>query len=119
MDGQNPVLTLTSEHIESGAGHAFTITGELEDKDGIASVNLSCPDLYLDKTIDLIDIYGEPKPTYQLNYSFNLKKDEIGERFVVKVTVTDVGGRSVSRMCSSPWTVTSRLLPSPHRLIKR
>lgn len=97
VDGQNPVLTLTSEHIESGAGHAFTITGELEDKDGIASVNLSCPDLYLDKTIDLIDIYGEPKPTYQLNYSFNLKKDEIGERFVVKVTVTDVGGRSVSR----------------------
>ena len=32
-----------------------------------------------------------------MNYSFNLKKDEIGERFVVKVTVTDVGGRSVSR----------------------
>lgn len=93
VDGLAPVMTLATEHIESGAGHQFTIEGNLEDKDGIATVRLKCPDLQLDKTIDLIDIYGEPKPSYALKYAFNLKKNEIGETFVIKVTVADVGGR--------------------------
>lgn len=97
VDGQNPTMTLTADHIASGAGHRFTIEGSLADKDGIASVNLQCADLNLDKTIDLIEIYGAPKETYELSYYYDLSRDEIGERFTVKVTVTDVGGRSVSQ----------------------
>lgn len=97
VDGQNPIMSLATDHIESGAGHRFTIEGTLSDKDGIATINLQCADLYLDKTIDLIEIYGAPQESYKLSYGYDLSRDELGERFTVKVTVTDVGGRSVSQ----------------------
>lgn len=97
VDGQNPAMTLITDHIESGAGHRFTIEGTLEDKDGISSINLQCADLNLNKTIDLIEIYGAPKETYKLSYYFDIDREEIGERFTVKVTVNDVGGRSISQ----------------------
>ena len=29
VDGQNPTMTLATDHIESGAGHRFTIEGAL------------------------------------------------------------------------------------------
>ena len=47
VDGQIPTMTLVTDHIESGAGHRFTIEGSLADQDGIVSVNLQCADLYL------------------------------------------------------------------------
>ena len=97
VDGQSPTMTLSTDHIESGVGRRFTIEGVLEDKDGISSINLQCADLDLNKTIDLIEIHGTPKETYDLSYYYDIKKDEIGERFTVKVTVNDVGGRSVSQ----------------------
>ena len=97
VDGQNPTMTLATDHIESGAGHRFTIEGTLEDKDGIASISLQCADLHLNKTIDLIEIYGVPQESYDLSYYFDINRNEIGERFTVKVTVTDVGGRSISQ----------------------
>lgn len=96
VDGKEPVATLKTTHIQSGAGHDFTIEGTLTDADGIASVKLECADLDLDKTIDLLEIYGEPKTSYDLSYNFSLQADEIGEQFTVKVTVVDVGGRSAS-----------------------
>jgi hypothetical protein len=97
VDGQNPTMTLATDHIESGAGHRFTIEGTLEDKDGIASISLQCADLHLNKTIDLIEIYGAPQESYDLSYYFDINRNEIGERFTVKVTVTDIGGRSISQ----------------------
>lgn len=72
VDGQNPTMTLATDHIESGAGHRFTIEGTLEDKDGIASISLQCADLHLNKTIDLIEIYGAPQESYDLSLEFNL-----------------------------------------------
>lgn len=96
VDGQNPTMTLATDHIESGAGHRFTIEGKLTDADGIASIRLQCADLYLDKTIDLIEIYGSPQTEYDLSYNYDLQREEIGERFEISVTVTDIGGRSVS-----------------------
>ena len=69
VDGQNPTMTLATDHIESGAGHRFTIEGTLEDKDGIASISLQCADLHLNKTIDLIEIYGAPQESYDLSVS--------------------------------------------------
>lgn len=97
VDGQSPAMTLTTDHIQSAAGRSFTIEGTLTDTDGIASISLVCPDLYLNKTIDLIEIYGEPQTTYELSYSYNFKANELGESFTVTVTVTDVGGRQVSQ----------------------
>lgn len=97
VDGLEPTMALVTDHIQSGAGHRFTIEGTLTDADGIATINLQCADLYLNKTIDLIEIYGEPKTTYELSYFYDLDRNELGERFTVKVTVTDVGGRSVSQ----------------------
>lgn len=49
------------------------------------------------QTIDLIEIYEKPLETYELSYDFKIQPDEIGEQFTVKVTVTDVGGRTVSQ----------------------
>ena len=45
----------------------------------------------------MIEIYEKPLETYELSYDFKIQPDEIGEQFTVKVTVTDVGGRTVSQ----------------------
>lgn len=97
VDGQAPVAELKATHLQSAAGHDFTIEGTLTDADGISAVKLTCAELFLDKTIDLIEIYGEPKTSYDLSYKFNISKNEIGEQFTVKVTVVDVGGRETSQ----------------------
>lgn len=97
VDGQSPGMELTSAHIQTAAGRTFTIEGTLTDPDGIASIGLWCTDLYLNKTIDLIEIYGEPQTTYDLSYSYSLSANELGEAFTVTVTVIDVGGRQVSQ----------------------
>ena len=95
VDGLDPVIKLDpeQEHIHTAAGYDAVIAGHLEDADGIASVRLVCPELFLDKTIDLIEIYGEPVNSYDLNYKYAIKRDELAEKFSVKVIVTDVGGR--------------------------
>ena len=83
-------MNLTSTHIKTATGRTFTISGNLADNDGISTINLYCPELYLNKTIDIIDIYGEPLKTYDLNYSFPISAKETGDNFNVVVTVTDV-----------------------------
>lgn len=97
VDGQQPNITMKTEHLQSAAGRAIFIQGTVSDKDGIATIDLECSDLNLNKTINLIEIYEKPLETYELDYKFNLSKDEIGERFTIKVIVTDVGGRSVTQ----------------------
>ena len=69
-------------------------------KDGIASISLQCADLHLNKTIDLIEIYGAPQESYDLSYYFDINRNEIGERFTVKVTVTDVGAVSYTHLAN-------------------
>ena len=90
-------MALESTHLQSEQGRTITVKGTLTDNDGIASVNLSCPKLYLDKTIDLIKIYGEPQKTYELDYTHKIHSDLPTEEYIMTVTVTDVGGR-----CSPP-----------------
>lgn len=96
VDGQNPTLVLTTSHIQTAAGRDIKIVGTVNDADGISAIRLECSDLNLNKTIDLIGIYGEPLTTYELSYNFDIQKNEIGEQFTIKVTIIDVGGRSVS-----------------------
>lgn len=97
VDGQAPSFELETRHIQSAQGRTFTIKGTIADADGITTIKLECPDLYLNKTIDLLEIYEKPLETYDLNYDFTLNAEELGETFTVKVTVSDVGGRSVSQ----------------------
>lgn len=95
VDGQNPTISLTTGHIQSEIGRTFTIAGKVADKDGIRSIHLQNADLYLDKTIDLLAIYKEPVYEYDLSYQFTTPKTQTGESFTIKVTVTDLGGRTV------------------------
>ena len=97
VDGQTPVAEMNTLHIQTAAGRTFTIEGTLTDADGISTIQLQCADLYLNKTIDLIEIYGKPQTEYDLSYSFTTANEELGESFTITVTITDVGGRSTSQ----------------------
>ena len=39
VDGESPVAVLKTNHIQSGAGHDFTIEGTLTDADGISAIS--------------------------------------------------------------------------------
>lgn len=96
VDGGNPELVLTSEHIQTEAGREIAIAGTVADADGISTIHLKCADLNIDKTIDIIEIYEEPLTSYDLNYKFPIKEEETGDNFKILVTITDVGGRKAS-----------------------
>ena len=97
VDGQSPVAEMTTLHIQTAAGRTFTIEGTLTDADGISTIQLQCEALYLNKTIDLIEIYGEPQTEYELSYNFDMPANEIADSYTVTVTITDIGGRSVTQ----------------------
>lgn len=94
VDGQNPTFELTTDHIRTLTGYEFTMSGKISDKDGISSIRLYCPELFLDKTIDLVKLYSETQYEYNLNYSFTIPEENKNETFKVKVTITDLGGRT-------------------------
>lgn len=91
-DGQKPVLNLTTDHIRSDYGREFKIEGKISDQSGIRSIRLECPDLFLDKTIDLLQYYSEPQYEYNLSYAFTLPEELEKTDYTIKVTVTDLSG---------------------------
>lgn len=95
VDGLPPVLSLTSQTIRTEPGRDILIEGRIEDADGIRSINLYNEDLMLDKTIDLLSIYDELLFSYDLKYKFTIDKSFSADAVDLKITVTDVGGRSV------------------------
>lgn len=97
VDGAVPTLELISMHEQTEAGRQIKIQGRVADADGIASIDLVCKDLNLKKHIDIIDIYGEPLKTYDLDYAFKIQDKETGDDFVIDITVTDVGGRTETK----------------------
>lgn len=92
VDGKDPGLALAAEHLHTEAGRSIQVKGHLEDADGISTISLVCPELKLNKTIDIIDIYGEPLKEYDLDYAFKINNEETGDNFKINVTVTDVVG---------------------------
>lgn len=99
VDGASPQIELAAEHISTEAGAKFHIKGLVSDADGIVAINLRSEGLNLDKTIDLVQLYGEPQKEYELDYHFTTSEDEIGERFPITITVEDaVGNREVREM---------------------
>lgn len=97
VDGAAPALQLTAGHYQGAVGRTIPIKGTITDNDGIATIDLVCPELYIRKTIDIIDIYGEPLKSYDLNYSFPVAADETGDNFNIEVTVTDVCGQQTKQ----------------------
>ena len=95
VDNQNPTIELLSDHIQTEAGRAFTISGTIKDADGIKSINLKSEGLQLDKTINLLDLYDGLQTEYNLNYTY-LKKFTTDwtddDSFPVVITVEDVVG---------------------------
>ncbi|MDE6479283.1 MAG: hypothetical protein K2L45_03360 [Muribaculaceae bacterium] len=93
VDGGTPALSLTTTHERTEAGRSIKIAGKVTDNDGIASIDLVCHDIKLNKHINLIEIYGEPLKEYDLDYAFKIQEDQAGEDFNVEITITDIGGR--------------------------
>lgn len=97
VDNADPNFAVTSEHVMTDLGRDVHFAGKISDADGIASITLSCPALSINKTIDLIEIYGAPKTEYDLDYSVRMRNDIVGDSFDVDITVTDVAGNTVKK----------------------
>lgn len=99
VDGQAPILTLSSAQLKTEPGRDFTISGVAKDADGIKSIRLVNEGLNLDKTIDLLEYHPDSLlHTYNLSYLYKGSKDWKGtESFPVAITVEDVGGRTTTQ----------------------
>lgn len=98
VDGKTPSLTLASVHEQTEAGRQIKIMGQVDDADGISTIDLVCHELNLNKRINIIEIYGEPLKTYELDYAFQIQADQQGEEFNIDVVITDVGGRKETQV---------------------
>ena len=98
VDGQAPTIALETDHIQTEAGRQFTIAGQVKDADGIRSIRLQNSDMLLDKTINLLELYGDSLIyDYKLAYKYTSKKDWTdSSSFPVNITVEDIGGRTTS-----------------------
>ena len=96
VDSAAPELQVT-ERIQTEPGRDVHVTGKVLDADGIARISLSCPGLYVEKTIDLLAIKEELLHEYDLDYLVRIDENEIGELYELEVAATDVGGRTTSR----------------------
>lgn len=92
-DGADPVIRLASVHERTESGRSIVIAGSIHDADGIASVRLVNHDIFLNKTIDIIAIYGKPLTDYDLSFSWPMRESIQGDDFPIEIFVTDVGGR--------------------------
>ncbi len=98
VDGASPELELVSDLVHTEVGAKFKVAGKIIDNDGISTISLTCPELGVKKVIDIIDIYGEPLKEYDLDYEIPVKGEPQGDHFEVELKVTDIGGRTVTKM---------------------
>jgi len=98
VDNQNPTIQLTDAHIQTEPGRAFTISGQIQDNDGIRSIRLQNEGMYLDKTIDLLELYPDSLIyTYSLQYAYTAEKTWAdADQFPVVITVEDVVGNTAT-----------------------
>lgn len=96
VDGQNPTISLTTDHIQTQPGSTFTISGIIKDADGLKSITLQNADMDLDKTIDLLEYHPDSLlHVYNLAYAYKAESTWTDDqKFPVTVTVEDVGGRT-------------------------
>lgn len=94
VDGKDPVLELESTEIGSRIGRTFKIKGKVSDSDGLRYIKLECLPLYLEKTIDIVKIYGEALTEYELDYKVTSDLTEAGDLFDIQVSAVDVLGNT-------------------------
>lgn len=93
VDNKQPVVDMAG-HFQVEAGSTFTLTGTITDADGIRSITLQNSEMYLDKTINLLEIYGDSLiTTYNLSYSYDAPSTWTPDmQLTVRVVVEDVVG---------------------------
>ena len=98
VDGQAPTITMATNHIQAEPGRSFNIEGKAKDADGIKAIHLKSEGMLLDKTIDLLKIYGDSLIyDYDLSYAYTPANDWTDDTsFPLEVTVEDVGGRTTT-----------------------
>lgn len=92
VDNQKPSVALTTDEYHAEYGRELMIEGTISDKDGIKSIQLVNKDLYLNKTIDILSIYGDSKTQYDLSYKITVPDSLNIEVLPVKVIVSDLVG---------------------------
>ncbi len=96
-DGGTPQVELAMSRIRTDYELSFQIKGKISDADGISKIQLECPGLSLNKTIDIIGLYNEPLKEYDLDYSYTVNPDYLTDfsgDYEIDVTVTDVAGKT-------------------------
>ena len=68
------------------------VKAKVDDADGIKAINLQNKDLYLNKTIDILRIYGDTVKTYNLEYGITAPDSLKTEAFPILITVEDLVG---------------------------
>ncbi|MFT3738102.1 MAG: hypothetical protein QM786_05050 [Breznakibacter sp.] len=91
-----PGLTLTSDEIHSKQGRTFVIQGVVTDEVGVDKVNLNIDEWYLDRDIQVMKKDSLVK-SYNLYYSFAIPDDATDKEYIVTVTVTNVGGLTMTK----------------------
>ncbi len=99
VDGQAPTITLANSIIHAEPGSSFTIEGEAADADGLKSIRLKNEGMKLDKTINLLEIYGDSLlHKYKLAYAYTCAKTWTDDdNFPLEVTVEDVLGHTTTQ----------------------
>jgi hypothetical protein len=92
VDNQNPTISLENETIHWEFAKEFFIKAKINDADGIKTITLKNADLYLDKTIDILDLKGSDCTSYELNYKFTVPDSLKAETFPILITVEDLVG---------------------------
>ncbi|MFO8000639.1 MAG: hypothetical protein R6U46_05295 [Marinilabilia sp.] len=92
----DPVLDLKAEEIHSQQGRTIRIEGTVTDEVGIKMINLNIDDWYLDRDIEISQ--GDSLvESYDLQYEFEIPEDVPDEEHEIKITVHNMGDRSISR----------------------
>lgn len=99
VNAEAPEIQVESS-IQTEPGRDIQLKGKILDDDGIASISLSCPGLYIKKTIDLLSIKKELLYEYDLDYKIRIDMNEIGDLYTLDIEATDVGGRKSSASVS-------------------
>ncbi|MCR5453536.1 MAG: hypothetical protein K6F33_00920 [Bacteroidales bacterium] len=92
VDNQKPEISLDDETIHWEFSKKFQVKGTITDADGIKSINLQNKDLYLNKTIDILKIYGDTVTSYNLEYGLTAPDSLKMEEFPIVITVEDLVG---------------------------
>ena len=92
VDNQKPTIALEADEIHWEFARKFVVKAKVDDADGIKAINLQNKDLYLNKTIDILRIYGDTVKTYNLEYGITAPDSLKTEAFPILITVEDLVG---------------------------